>query len=362
MLGPGGSSNNWLHTTAPRRWFNGVRWVIEILAILAGVRASLGANVPVPLDVAANERLLVVAPHPDDETLGAGGLIQRLLERGGTVRVVLITAGDGYVEAVEHETGVLHPRPSQYIAYGERRLREARDAVRELGGDRVRLQILGFPDGGLASLLDAHWRRTNPEHSGTTGVSEPPYPEALDPKISYDGADLRRKLRRLLDEVHPTMVALPHPLDRHPDHRATGLFTLLALDDWAGEGAKPRASLPRLLAYVVHWPDWPPAWNAATSSLAATKGTLELPPSLPMRDGTRTDLILSEPEVARKATALAKYETQQQVSASLLAAFVRRSEPFALLSPATLREVGQMIDSAAAEKKRQSRRGGTPSP
>ena len=61
----------------------------------------------------AGERLLVIAPHPDDETLGAGGLIQRVLERGGTVRVVLVTAGDGYVEAVVHETGLPRPRPSQ---------------------------------------------------------------------------------------------------------------------------------------------------------------------------------------------------------------------------------------------------------
>ena len=344
MLGPV-SSLNQLRTAAPLRWPNGVRWIAEILAIVAGVRVSFGASLPVPVNVAAGERLLVIAPHPDDETLGAGGLIQRLLERGGTVRVVLITAGDGYVEAVQHETGLPHPRPSQYIAYGERRLREARAAVRELGGNRIRLQVLGFPDGGLTSLLHAHWQRTNPKHSSTTGVSEPPYPEALDTRIAYDGADLRRELLRLLDEVHPTMVALPHPLDRHPDHRATSLFTLLALDDWAGEGAKP--PLPRLLAYVVHWPDWPPGWNAATPLLAATEAPLELPPTLPLRDGTRSDLILSEPEITKKAAALAKYATQQEVIAGLLAAFVRRTEPFVLLSPAALQEVGHMIEQSA---------------
>ena len=351
-------------TVAPPRHLNGVRRVAVILVMVAGVRASLAANVPVPLNVAAGERLLVVAPHPDDETLGAGGLIQRVLERGGMVRVVLITAGDGYVEAVQHETGLPHPRPSQYIAYGERRLREARAAVRELGEDRVRLQVLGFPDGGLTALLHAHWRRTNPERSSTTGASEPPYPEALDPGIAYDGADLHRELLRLLDDIHPTMVALPHPLDRHPDHRATGLFTLLALHDWAGEDVQPPAPPPRLLAYLLHWPDWPPAWNAATPSLAASGATLELPPTLPAHDGTRTALTLSEAETTKKAAAAAKYETQQQAIAGLLAAFARRTEPFVLLSPRALQEVGRMIEQAPAVEPRRQKPGDkrTPSP
>ena len=83
-----------------------------------------------------------------------------------------------------------------------------------------------------------------------------------------------------------------------------------------------------------------------------------------MRDGTRTDLMLSELEVVRKAAAFAKYESQQEVIASLLAAFVRRTEPFVLLSPAALQEVGHMIEqSAATEQKRQRPRDGRiPSP
>ena len=325
--------------------------------------ASLAATVPAALEVAAGERLLVVAPHPDDETLGAGGLIQRVLERSGTVRIVLVTAGDGYVEAVVHETGLPRPRPSQYIAYGERRLREARAAVRELGTERMRLQVFGFPDGGLASLLHAHWRRTRSERSSTTGVSGPPYPEALDPNVAYDGADLRRELLRLVREVHPTMVALPHPLDRHPDHRATGLFTLLAIDDWTGETAKPRAPLPRLLAYLVHWPDWPPGWNAATPLPDAAKAAFELPPALPVRDGTRTDLALSDAEVTAKRAALARYESQQEQMASLLAAFVRQTEPFVLLTAPARPKLERMIEQSAgtAQQPHRPHDHGTPS-
>jgi LmbE family N-acetylglucosaminyl deacetylase len=339
--------------------------LIGALGGMAGVRASVAAPVPtpVPLEISHAERLLVVAPHPDDETLGAGGLIQRVLEVGGTVRVVLITAGGGYIEAVEAQTGLPHPRPSQYIAYGERRVQEARAAVRELGGDRVRLQLLGFPDGGLLPLLHAHWRRTHPERSSTTGARKPPYPEALDPRVAYDGYDLRRELERILRESHPTMVVLPHPLDRHPDHHATGLFLLLALADVVGESATPMPLLPRLLAYLVHWPDWPPGWNA-TPSLAATETTLELPPAFAVGDGTRADLTLSKLEVTEKGAALAKYETQQEVTASLLAAFVRRTEPFVLLSPAALRDATKMIEQSAiaGRKVRRPHARGSPRP
>ena len=70
------------------------------MSLLVGGVAVAGALAAQPTELAVKrgERLLVVAPHPDDETLGAGGLIQRVLAHGGTVRVMLVTAGDGYVE------------------------------------------------------------------------------------------------------------------------------------------------------------------------------------------------------------------------------------------------------------------------
>src|SRR5205085_2493546 len=151
-------------TAHPRRCST-FRVALVLLAL--GVPAGATTRDPRALDVRTGERLLVVAPHPDDETIGAGGLAQRVLARGGSVRVALLTAGDGYVEAVVHATGLPRPRPAEYIAYGERRLAEARAAMRELGGNRIRLQLLGFPDGALIDLLHAFWRRSHPEPSPT---------------------------------------------------------------------------------------------------------------------------------------------------------------------------------------------------
>jgi LmbE family N-acetylglucosaminyl deacetylase len=267
-------------------------------------------------------------------------LIQRVLDGGGSARVVLLTLGDGYVEAVRHETGELRPPPTAYRAYGERRLREARDAMRVLGGGRIRLGPLGFPDGGLGALLDAHWSRANPERSPTTRATRPPYPEALDPSAAYDGDDLRRELVRVLRETQPTIVAFAHPLDRHPDHRATGLFALLALRDWTNEGAAP----PRLLAYLVHWPGWPPGWESEKSASRSQTEPLELPESLPPLGLPRGTLELSEAEVATKAAALRRYVTQQEVMPALLAAFVRSTEPFTVFTAERVRDVADLIE------------------
>src|SRR5262245_24041444 len=228
-----------------------------------------------PLRVGERERLLVIAPHPDDETIGAAGLIQRVIERGGTVQVVLVTAGDAYVEAVTHEIHKLKPSSADFIAFGERRIQESQIAMGKLNQHRIRLQVLGFPDGGLDVLLRTNWFRDNPCRSATTDAIAPPYDrEVLNADIPYDGEDLRRQLGGVIEEARPTLVALPDPLDRHPDHHATGVFGLLALDDWLSHrgSSSPEqvgaALKPRILAYLVHWPNWPPD-SEKTSQLLA---------------------------------------------------------------------------------------------
>jgi LmbE family N-acetylglucosaminyl deacetylase len=335
------------------------RSLLGLSVLLATLSLSLAVAMvpdPAPLEVGTGQRLMVVAPHPDDETLGAGGLVQRVLERGGRAWVVLVTAGDGYRQAVMDETGKPQPSPSQYIAYGKLRLREAHATLHELGQRRLQLEFLGFPDGGLDHMLRAHWQRSHPERSETTGASDPPYANALEPDVPYDGSDLRRELVRLLRETDPTIVALPDPLDEHPDHRATAIFTLLALNDWLGETRTPKAvkrpvTMPELLTYLIHWENWPPDSNAKTPVHDAGNVSLELPQDLPARGLARTSLTLTDKETDTKRLALAKYVSQQKEMAPFLAAFVRRTEPFTILSEAELRRVGEMTTLPGSAKK-----------
>jgi len=307
-----------------------------LLALVAAGRTP--PEVPDPLNVRDGERLLVIAPHPDDETLGAGGLIQRVLAKHGTVHVVLMTAGDGNVGGVVLETGLRQPPPANFVAYGERRVNETRGALQALGAAPQTVELLGFPDGGLMGLLSRHWRPAQPARSATTGASDPPYTFATDPDITYDGADLRDELARVLDETRPTMIALPDWLDRHPDHSASGVFTILAIDEWIG-GRWPRREPPRVLTYLVHWPDWPPGWDATAPAPADADRTLALPDTLPERPLDVATLGLTPAEVAGKRAALAAHASQERAMGTFLAAFVRRTEPFTVLDATEIRSV-----------------------
>jgi len=281
-----------------------------------------------PLEVDRNERLLVIAPHPDDETLAAGGLMQQVLANSGSVRVVLLTAGDGYVEAVAQDTGDPKPRPVDFVAYGERRLGEARGALRVLGNGAIRLTVLGFPDGGLDALLTAHRDPTKPWRSRTTDATAPPYTgEVLNEAVRYDGDDLHRELVRILRETKPTLIVLPDPFDRHPDHAAAGAFTLLAVQDWTA--GMPKRQRPELAGYLIHWPNWPPGWNAPDQTPRPDQ-PLELPADF-HRPGERAAVTLTPQQAQLKIDALDMYATQQTAMGRVLDGFARQTEPFTVL-------------------------------
>jgi len=305
--------------------------------LLAGAAQPTSTAAAGVVDVRYGERLLVVAPHPDDEALGVGGLIRRVVERGGRVAVALMSAGDGYLEAVARETLSASPPPARFIAYGERRLEEVRAALDALGGGRVRLSLLGFPDAELASLLDAHWPADRPARSPTTGCTTVPYGAALEPGAPYTGSEARRLLVRVLRLAAPSIVALPSPLDTHPDHSATGILTLRALDEWRRDAHTVRhLPSPQLLAYLIHWPDWPPGSNAPTPGVEAASDLL-LPATYPLHAHVAATLTLSDAEVDAKRVALLRHASQQEHMPAFMAAFVRRTEPYVVLTAGDMR-------------------------
>jgi LmbE family N-acetylglucosaminyl deacetylase len=101
--------------------------------------AILGALAPLDLGPCTNA--VVLSPHPDDETLGIGGLMSSLIM--AEVPVTVIAATDGEAS---------HPRSSAATRAFLRRRRpaEARSALSVLGAGKVPKVIrLGLPDGGL---------------------------------------------------------------------------------------------------------------------------------------------------------------------------------------------------------------------
>src|ERR1041385_752057 len=102
-----------------------------------------------------NTRLLVLSPHPDDETIAAAGVLQRVQSAGGHVRVVVMTSGDAFPPAVERAEPGTTADAGDLRRFGRRREQESRRAMDLLGVPPSEVTFLGFPDEGLCLLASA---------------------------------------------------------------------------------------------------------------------------------------------------------------------------------------------------------------
>ncbi len=94
--------------------------------------------------------LMVVAPHADDEAIGAYGWIAQLRRRGVAVRILVVTDG-----AASHPSSWRWP-PSRLV---RERQRETRREMRRIGVTADRIMFLGLPDGGLSAMATRARRR-----------------------------------------------------------------------------------------------------------------------------------------------------------------------------------------------------------
>ncbi|WP_211238284.1 PIG-L deacetylase family protein, partial [Deinococcus pimensis] len=191
-------------------------------------------------------RLLVVSPHPDDETLAAAGIIQARHARGGEVYVVFLTSGDGFPWEVMTSRPRSLARAEDYLRLGRVRMAEARRATAILGVPRDHVFFLGFPDRGLTKIDTENYLA--PYRSPYTRVDRVPYDGVVEKDAPYTGRTLARLLGRIMTDVSPDVVLAPSVRDGHPDHRAASfLATRLASERGA-----------RLYYYVVHGGlEWP---------------------------------------------------------------------------------------------------------
>jgi LmbE family N-acetylglucosaminyl deacetylase len=185
----------------------------------AGPRAADLREAPAgrPLRLASADQVLVLSPHPDDESLATGGLLQAALGAGAEARVLYMTDGDLNPWAQLVVEGRWPFSAADRARWGALRRREATRALRELGLDPDRSAWLGLPDQHLTGLLLAGDERLLAALSG----------------------ELR--LRR------PTLVVAPSTYDRHPDHSAVSVTLARAIARLGSEAAEMR-----VLEYRVH--------------------------------------------------------------------------------------------------------------
>lgn len=298
-----------------------MRWRLGLGLIALLLPAAAAAAVD-ELTVPPRLRLLVVAPHPDDESLGAGGLMQQTLAAGGRVHVLFMTNGDGYPEAVEVMTGHREPSASDYRGFGELRRAEALVALEHYRVLPLSVTFLGFPDGGLAEI----WRRgphVPAYESPYTREDNPPYPHALEASARYVSRDLIHLLARMIALSDPDWIVVPTPLDNHPDHCATFTFVLAALKSLAAEPGGAGKMPDRLLTYLVHGSaGWPPP--------ASVAGPLPVPGKA-LEPAHWYSLALTPEQVTTKLEALETHRTQAAVMEALFRSFARPNELFGVL-------------------------------
>jgi len=288
------------------------RILMLLAAALLATVARAGLGVPEtdglpPID--ANTSLLVVSPHPDDETLCCAGAIRRVLAAGGRVSVVWITSGDGSeLSMLIVEKSLLKPLAKVRDLAGKRMM-EARTATGLLGVDSKQQFFLGYPDGGIKTLLTDN--RSKEYHAKFTGETRVPYSDALFPGHPYTGESLERDFAALLDRVQPTLVLAPSLADTHPDHAATGILTIRAL--------LRRGEFPKARYWVVHSGEgWP-----------SPRGYM---PNIPLNQPSlgpgqsAVPFNLTEEEESQKLRAVNAYHTQLQIMAPFLLTFVRTTE------------------------------------
>lgn len=118
-------------------------------------------------------RVLIVAPHPDDEVIGCGGLIARMVEEGNAPQIIVMTGGEG--------------------SHGKNFSEKASIVEARRGLTRKALSILGVPEGNLHEL------------------------DFKDGGISSDSEQMMR-LKELIKSIAPDCVLVPHWGEGWPDH------------------------------------------------------------------------------------------------------------------------------------------------
>jgi chorismate synthase len=96
------------------------------------------------------ERVVIVSPHPDDETLGCAGLIQSLLQRGLMPFVLVFTNGDGFDASIHLKLYEVKIKPEDRAAYSRMRMLETLEAMAKLGLSSQQVIFLGFSERTLA--------------------------------------------------------------------------------------------------------------------------------------------------------------------------------------------------------------------
>lgn len=261
---------------------------------------------------APSERITVVSPHLDDETLGVGGLIATARSQGIPVSIIFMSNGDDFPIAASYEFKTGYATPQQLIEFGTVRQQEAIAAAAKLGIAENQLYFLGLPDRGLDKLFSPAYQSTPYRSLGTLQTASP-YARSYIPRLPYTGNAASEALLQAIQETNPTLVLTTTPLDKHKDHAATGeiVTNLLSTQEHA----------PDLRYFLIHYSQYPrPKGSKSESPL--------LPPPRLARSLNWQVFPLDASAKQAKTDATNEYRSQLRVPSvgSLLRGMIRSNE------------------------------------
>jgi LmbE family N-acetylglucosaminyl deacetylase len=281
-------------TSKPRKWARNLKdfllkgrrkWflLVTVLVIVGGVVFYLVARPAVLPQVAIyflndvtlpgpGQTVLVFSPHPDDETIGAGGYIAASVMEGATVKVVLVTDGS---------KGPFNNTNSRYL--------EFKTALADLGVPESDLIFLGLRDGTLSRL---------------------------------DRQFLTETLGEQIDKYNPDFIIYPDPRDQHRDHSTIGSIIQQTLE----EDPLERVAYSYLVHYSAFYPQ-PRGYNPELYLLPPI-GLIDF-------DNAWQRFMLSQEILDMKQEAIYAYKSQLRdpTVRSLLVSSIRKNELFSVQQP-----------------------------
>jgi LmbE family N-acetylglucosaminyl deacetylase len=168
----------------------------------------------------SRSRLLLFAPHPDDESLACGILLQRSVRAGAVVRVVYVTDGDDnpWPQRVLERKWRLNA--ADRSRWGRLRRTEALAALRVLGVNASAARFLGLPDQKLTAIL------------------------------MCDCQSALECFAAIIADWGPTDLLVPSISDTHPDHSALAVMLRLILSESFSEPVATGQTA--VWSYAVH--------------------------------------------------------------------------------------------------------------
>lgn len=255
---------------------------------------------------------LIFAPHPDDETLACGGLINTSVARGEKSTIVFFTNGDGHSESASFllKKSISTLNAEDFRQLGAVRKTEAECAARQLGVDKSDLVFLEYPDTRLSRLYKS-------ERS-----------QAMGPDASSDS--VVQRLAHIIKSTNPDSIYLPAEFDAHPDHRATFWFVRDAI--------KQAGYSNSIFIYIVHGGDdrhWPfPRGMTPTKPIEQIQrpGNI-LPASAPWPPSHRIGISGSSIDAKSKALACYKSQFSNDQDREYYESFIKNEEIFWQIDP-----------------------------